>query len=156
MLPSTTIGERLLALGLSVGVDEALPFPSPPLAAPPSVLPSHPSPLASDSAESKVALDPSRDGSATFVGLAFKLEAGRFGQLTYMRVYQGRVARGDFIVNTRSGKKVKVSRLVQMHADKMQVGEMQVGEMEVGEMEVGEMEVGEMQVGEMQVGEMQV
>ena len=52
--------------------------------------------------------------------LAFKLEDTRFGQLTYMRVYQGVVNRGDFIINTRTGKKLKVPRLVYMHADDME------------------------------------
>jgi elongation factor G len=49
--------------------------------------------------------------------LAFKLEDGRYGQLTYIRVYQGAVKKDDFIVNTRTGKKVKVGRLVRMHSD---------------------------------------
>ena len=52
--------------------------------------------------------------------LAFKLEDTRFGQLTYMRVYQGVVNKGDFIINTRTGKKLKVPRLVYMHADDME------------------------------------
>lgn len=52
--------------------------------------------------------------------LAFKLEDTRFGQLTYMRVYQGTVKKGDFIINTRTGKKLKVPRLVYMHADDME------------------------------------
>ena len=42
-----------------------------------------------------------------FVGLAFKLEDTRFGQLTYMRLYQGTVNKGDFIFNIRTGQKVK-------------------------------------------------
>ena len=45
----------------------------------------------------------------------------RFGQLTYLRVYQGSLHRGDILINTRTQKKVKVSRLVQMHADNMEV-----------------------------------
>ncbi|KAI0237439.1 Elongation factor G, mitochondrial [Lamellibrachia satsuma] len=68
----------------------------------------------------KILLSPDRDDSHPFVGLAFKLEAGRFGQLTYIRVYQGHMGKGDLIFNTRTGKKTKVARLVRMHANEMQ------------------------------------
>ena len=54
------------------------------------------------------------------VALAFKLEDGAFGQLTYIRVYQGAVDKGDTIVNIRTGKKVKVGRVIRMHADQME------------------------------------
>ncbi len=54
------------------------------------------------------------------VALAFKLEDGAYGQLTYIRVYQGTVARGSTIVNIRSGKKIKVGRVARMHADQME------------------------------------
>ena len=60
------------------------------------------------------------DGDKPLVALAFKLEDGRYGQLTYMRVYQGCMKKGDFMFNLRDGKKVKIGRLVRMHSDEME------------------------------------
>ncbi|MSP70750.1 MAG: elongation factor G [Myxococcales bacterium] len=52
--------------------------------------------------------------------LAFKLDDGRYGQLTYVRVYQGTLRKGDSVVNMRTKKKVKIGRLVRMHSDEME------------------------------------
>jgi elongation factor G len=60
------------------------------------------------------------DNRKPTVALAFKLEDGSFGQLTYIRVYQGAIVKGDTIVNIRTGKKVKVGRVIRMHADQME------------------------------------
>ncbi|KAM3930785.1 elongation factor G, mitochondrial isoform 1-T1 [Leptodactylus fuscus] len=68
----------------------------------------------------KILMSSLRDDSHPFVGLAFKLEAGRFGQLTYIRVYQGMLKKSDYIYNTRTGKRVRVQRLVRLHADSME------------------------------------
>eukprot|EP01091_Cochliopodium_minus_P013267 TRINITY_DN4233_c0_g1_i1.p1 TRINITY_DN4233_c0_g1~~TRINITY_DN4233_c0_g1_i1.p1 ORF type:complete len:738 (-),score=227.18 TRINITY_DN4233_c0_g1_i1:67-2280(-) len=68
---------------------------------------------------SEIILD-SNDEKKPFVALAFKLEEGKFGQLTYIRVYQGRVKRGDNIFNMSNGEKIRVPRLVRMHSDEME------------------------------------
>ncbi|MGZ3747422.1 MAG: elongation factor G, partial [Pseudobdellovibrionaceae bacterium] len=60
------------------------------------------------------------DNSKPLVALAFKLQETQFGQLTYMRVYQGKMSKGDFIVNQTNKKSVKIPRLVRMHSDKME------------------------------------
>lgn len=70
-----------------------------------------------DNNEEKIVLD--SNPAKPLVMLAFKLEDGKYGQLTYMRVYQGTVRKGDFIHNMSNGKKIKVSRLVRMHSNEM-------------------------------------
>jgi elongation factor G len=62
----------------------------------------------------------SNDPNDPLVALAFKLEDGRYGQLTYVRTYQGVLKKGENIFNTRTGKKVKVGRLVRMHSNEME------------------------------------
>ena len=54
------------------------------------------------------------------LALAFKLDETQFGQLTYMRVYQGMLKKGNTITNVNDGKKVKLSRIVRMHSDDME------------------------------------
>jgi elongation factor G len=72
--------------------------------------------LSNDEAPITLAADPNKP----LVTLAFKLEDGRYGQLTYLRVYQGRIARGSSIVNARTKRRHKVGRLGRMHADQME------------------------------------
>ena len=54
------------------------------------------------------------------VSLGFKLEDGKYGQLTYVRIYQGTLKKGGELYNTRSLKKFKVGRLVRMNSAEME------------------------------------
>ncbi len=72
--------------------------------------------LDQDNAEVMLQSDPTKPA----VLLAFKLDDTRFGQLTYVRMYQGRIDKGDEIYNRRSQRKVRVGRLIRMHADEME------------------------------------
>ncbi len=60
------------------------------------------------------------DPNDPLIMLAFKLEDGRYGQLTYIRTYQGTLAKGDTVFNSRTGKKVKIGRLCRMHSNEME------------------------------------
>ncbi len=71
-----------------------------------------------DEEEKEVLL--SAEPNAPLVALGFKLEVTPYGQLTYLRIYQGAIRKADDIVNTRSRKKTRVGRLVRMHANEME------------------------------------
>jgi elongation factor G len=73
-----------------------------------------------DSDEEGATVPVATDPAKAAVALAFKLEEGRYGQLTYLRIYQGTLDRDKFITNTRTGQRSKVGRLVRMHADEME------------------------------------
>tara|TARA_R110002049_G_scaffold27321_2_gene94366 strand:+ start:644594 stop:646681 length:2088 start_codon:yes stop_codon:yes gene_type:complete len=58
------------------------------------------------------------DPAAQFVGMAFKIVDDEFGQLTFMRIYQGTAKKGETYINQRTGRKERFSRIVRMHSDK--------------------------------------
>src|SRR5690606_21394651 len=58
------------------------------------------------------------DPNKPFVGMAFKIVDDEYGQLTYTRIYQGSIKKGEMYFNQRTGKKDRFSRIVKMHADK--------------------------------------
>ncbi|MBR4011941.1 MAG: elongation factor G, partial [Spirochaetaceae bacterium] len=60
------------------------------------------------------------DDNKPTVALAFKLDDGQYGQLTYTRVYQGKIKKGEELFNTRSKKRFKVGRLVRMNSAQME------------------------------------
>ena len=58
------------------------------------------------------------DVDAPFAALAFKVQTDPFvGKLTYARVYSGTIKAGSYVVNTSKGKRERVGRLLQMHAN---------------------------------------
>lgn len=80
-----------------------------------------------DGEEKKVKLE--INPKKPFVGLAFKLDENKFGQITFVRVYQGKLKKGDYIYLNRQKKRVKVSRMVKMHANEMEdISEAEAGE----------------------------
>jgi len=58
------------------------------------------------------------DGEAGSVALAYKLEDGAYGQLTYIRIYQGSIKKGKELFNSRLRKTFRVGRLIRMHAER--------------------------------------
>src|SRR5690606_16586394 len=56
------------------------------------------------------------DPAAPFVGMAFKIVEDPYGQLTFMRIYQGSINKGELYYNQRTGKRDRFSRILRMHA----------------------------------------
>ena len=81
-----------------------------------------PSPLdreifAKDNNDQGAAVPLAADPDAPMVAMAFKLVEEAFGQVTYMRIYQGTLRKGEFYYNARQRKKARISRILRVHAD---------------------------------------
>jgi elongation factor G len=72
--------------------------------------------LEADGKSVELVADPGRELAA----LAFKLQDTPYGQLSYIRIYQGGIRKGAEIYNVRTRRSVKVGRLIRMHADDME------------------------------------
>jgi len=81
-----------------------------------------------DNPEEKINIKNSYD--APFTALAFKIATDPFvGRLTYLRVYSGSLKKGSFCINSNTGKKERISRILQMHANKREeLQEVKAGE----------------------------
>ncbi|TWU00404.1 Elongation factor G [Botrimarina colliarenosi] len=64
----------------------------------------------------KIRLEP--DPNKPLVSMGFKITDDEYGQLTYTRIYQGAIEKGNSYFNQRTGRKERFSRLVRMHSDK--------------------------------------
>jgi elongation factor G len=64
------------------------------------------------------AFDLTPDPAKPLVAMAFKIVDDPYGQLTFMRIYQGRITKGETYINQRTSNKQRFSRIVRMHADK--------------------------------------
>ncbi len=82
----------------------------------PTEVENHALDLEEDEREFPIQVDPEKP----LIALAFKLDEGRFGQLTYLRIYQGTLKKGDTIFNSRMNRDVRVGRIVRMHAAEME------------------------------------
>jgi elongation factor G len=71
-----------------------------------------------DPTDQEKIIELSPDTTKPFVGMAFKIVEDEFGQLTFTRIYQGKIEKGGSYFNQRTGKKDRFSRIVKMHADK--------------------------------------
>jgi len=74
------------------------------------------------------------DDSEPFSALAFKIMTDpHVGRLTYFRVYSGSLSKGDQVINTRSGNKERLGRILEMHAnDRMDIDEVHTGDIVAG------------------------
>ena len=68
-----------------------------------------------DGKEETITLEPDPEGK--LVMMAFKITDEQFGQLTYTRIYQGRLNKGDTVYNTRTKKKTRIGRIVRMNSN---------------------------------------
>ena len=74
--------------------------------------------LSTELADQEKVVELKPDPAKPFVGMAFKIVEDPFGQLTFLRIYQGKINKGDMYINQRTQKKDRFSRIVKMHADK--------------------------------------
>ncbi|MDE0979698.1 MAG: elongation factor G [Flavobacteriales bacterium] len=75
--------------------------------------------IGTDVDDETIQIERKPDPEEPFAGLAFKIATDPFvGRLCFVRAYSGTLPAGSYVVNTRSGKKERISRIFQMHSNK--------------------------------------